>query len=80
MTWANWLIPTVTLNDELRLETQVRSLRACKDLQQVSDLAVMLLRQNYSYSEIIKNATRHIAELEMREMLMDFKNTAQPVD
>jgi len=73
MAWANWLIPTVTLNDELRIETQVRALRGCKDLQQITELAVMLVRQNYSYSEIIKNATRHIAELEMREMLVESK-------
>lgn len=73
MTWANWLIPTVTLNDELRIETQVRALRACKDLQQIIDLSVMMLRQNHSYSEIIKNATRHIAELELREMLVESK-------
>ena len=73
MTWANWLIPTVTLNDELRIETQVRALRECKDLQQIIELAAMLVRQNYSYSEIIKNATRHIAELELREMLMESK-------
>jgi len=73
MTWANWLIPTVTLNDELRIETQVRALRGCKDLQQITELAVMMVRQNYSYSEIIKNATRHIAELELREMLMESK-------
>jgi len=73
MAWANWLIPAVTLNDELRIETQVRALRGCKDLQQITELAVMLVRQNYSYSEIIKNATRHIAELEMREMLVESK-------
>lgn len=73
MTWANWLIPTVTLNDELRIETQVRALWECKDLQQIAELAVMLVRQNYSYSEIIKNATRHIAELELREMLVESK-------
>lgn len=73
MAWAKWLIPTVTLNDELRVETQVRSLRACKDLQQIIDLSVMMLRQNHSYSEIIKNATRHIAELELREMLVESK-------
>ncbi len=73
MAWAKWLIPTVTLNDELRIETQVRSLRACKDLQQIIDLSVMMLRQNHSYSEIIKNATRHIAELELREMLVESK-------
>lgn len=77
MTWAKWLVPTVTLNDELRIETQVRSLRACKDLQQVIDLSVMMLRQNYSYVEIIKNATRHIAELEMREILMDSQSTTK---
>ena len=71
MTWANWLIPTVTLNDELRIETQVRALRGCKDLQQITELAAMLVRQNHSYSEIIKNATRHIAELELREMLVE---------
>ena len=74
MAWAKWLIPTVTLNDELRIETQVRSLRACKDLQQIIDLSVMMLRQNHSYSEIIKNATRHIAELELREMLVESKH------
>ena len=76
MAWANWLIPTVTLNDELRIETQVRALRGCKDLQQIAELAVMLVRQNYLYSEIIKNATRHIAELEMREMLVESKRNS----
>jgi hypothetical protein len=70
MEWSKWLAPQTNLSDELQLEIQIRILRECKDLQQISELTVMLLRQNHSYSEIIKNATRYIAELEMSKMFV----------
>lgn len=70
MATATWLIPQLTLNEELELEKQVWAVKGCDDLDTVVKLAAMLLRQNRIYQRLLQNATGRIAELELRELLM----------
>jgi len=65
MTWGKWMVVEFTVEEELRLETQCRSAYNCTDLQQLAHLCSSLVRQNAYYTKLVKQATGHIAEIEM---------------
>jgi hypothetical protein len=63
------MVPNIPYHKELQIETGVRSIEACKDTPRVAQLAAALYRQNHMYEQIIKNATKHIMELELNELV-----------
>lgn len=71
MTWGQWMVVEFSVEEELRLENQCRSAYRCEDIEQLAHLCSSLVKQNAYYTKLIRQATGHIAEL---EMIMTFKN------
>lgn len=69
MTWGQWMLITPSLQQELELEKSVRCIAASEDTAKVRELCVSLLRQNWFQQQLIRQATGHIANLEMQEFL-----------
>lgn len=69
MAWGEWLVVKLSVEEELRLEASVRDLRASVADEKVGQLCGSLLRQVYFYQVLVKQATKHIAKLEMEREL-----------
>lgn len=63
------MVVKLSVEEELRLESSVRDLRSHVADEQVSRLCGSLLRQVYFQQMMIKQATHHIAKLEMEQEL-----------
>lgn len=63
------MIVHLTLEEQLAIETQVRAALHHDDPQAVANLCAALIRQNAFQSRLIKQATGHIAQLEMEQFL-----------
>jgi hypothetical protein len=63
------MVPKLSMHKELAVETGIRSIKACTNAQRLAELAAALYRQNHYYEQIINNATRHIMELELNEIV-----------
>lgn len=63
------MVPKLSMHKELAIETGIRSIKACTNAQRLAELAAALYRQNHYYEQIINNATRHIMELELNEIV-----------
>ena len=69
MTWGEWMVITPSLQQELELERSIRCVAAHEDTEKVRTLCVSLMRQNWLQQQLIRQATGHIAKLEMQEFL-----------
>ena len=69
MTWGDWMVVNLTMEEELRIEQQARSILAASDEDQVRDLCAALSKQNAFQQKLIKQAVRHITELELKSEL-----------
>jgi hypothetical protein len=65
MTWGQWMVVEFSVEEELRLENQCRSAYRCEDIEQLAHLCSSLVKQNAYYTKLVRQATGHIAELEM---------------
>ena len=74
MAWGQWMVVNLTLEEQLEIEKQVRCALAHHDSQSVAKLCASLIRQNAYQSRLIKQATGHIAEIEMQGLLAE-RNT-----
>lgn len=73
MAWGDWMVPTLTPSASFQLETQKRTLRsnAADHPDEVTNLAISLLESNAMLQSVVRKATNHIAELELKEILAD---------
>ena len=71
MTWGDWMVVNLTMEEELRIEQQARSILAASDEDQVRDLCAALSKQNAFQQKLIKQAVRHITELELKAELSE---------
>lgn len=73
MSWGQWMVPTLTVEQLLSLEKGIRALRneGPTNSEQVVNLAADLWRQHLMQQSIISKATRHITELEARLALAE---------
>lgn len=81
MTWGKWMVVEFTIEEELRLETQCRSAYDCTDLQELANLCSLLVKQNAYYTKLVKQATGHIAEIEMIALFnqeLQVENLSEP--
>jgi hypothetical protein len=69
MAWGEWMVINPSLQQELELEKSIRCIAASEDTAKVRDLCASLLRQNWFQQQLIRQATGHIAQLEMQEFL-----------
>ena len=68
MAWADWMVVKQTLEEELHLERQVRSIGNVDDLHTLQQLCSSLTRQNWHYSKLLKQAVGRVAELDVRSV------------
>tara|TARA_B100001094_G_scaffold284582_1_gene298169 strand:- start:2498 stop:2710 length:213 start_codon:yes stop_codon:yes gene_type:complete len=68
MSWADWMVVKQTLEEELNLERQVRSISNVDDLHVLQQLCSSLTRQNWHYSKLLKQAVGRVAELDVRNV------------
>lgn len=67
MSWGEWLVPRLTLSAEAQLRSNVAALEkeGPQNVDQLVRIACSLAHQNALQSAIIRQATGHIAVLEM---------------
>ena len=81
MSWGKWMVVEFSVEEELQIENQARSVYRCNDTEQVVRLCSSLVKQNAYYSKLLKQATGHIAELEMHALLsQDLKSQSSSDD
>lgn len=75
MTWGQWMVPELTISAAAQLEQNKRAMRQSitETPESVADVMCAVLEQNANYASILKKATLHIAELEMREVLASYE-------
>lgn len=64
MGWADWMVVTKSLEEELQLEKTVREIQTCDDIEMLSQLCVAMARQNWHQSKLLKQAVGHIGSLD----------------
>jgi hypothetical protein len=69
MSWGQWMIVTWTLEEELHIEAQARNVLTHHDADEVRQLCAALVKQQAYYAKLMKQATGHIAEIEMAALL-----------
>jgi len=67
------MVVNLTMEEELRIEQQARSILAASDEGQVRDLCAALSKQNAFQQKLIKQAVRHITELELKAELSELE-------
>jgi hypothetical protein len=65
MSWGKWMIVEFSIEEELQIESQARTVLGCNDSKEVARLCSSLVKQNAYYQKLLRQATGHIAELEM---------------
>ena len=58
-----------TLQQELELEKNIRSLTGSTDATELKSLCIALLRQNSLQQQLLRQAVGHIAKVEMEALL-----------
>ena len=71
------MIVEFSVEEELRIESQARTVLHCEDSAEVARLCSSLVKQNAYLSQLVRQATGHIAELEMTMVLEDL-NASDP--
>lgn len=64
MAWADWMVVTQTLEEELHLEATVREIHETTDAAMLTELCIQLTKQNWHQSKLLKQAVYHVMELE----------------
>jgi hypothetical protein len=72
MAWGRWMVPDLSLAAELALEAQKRTIERHGESspEALTRLCCQLLKHNAMQQSIIRNATKHIIELECELGLM----------
>jgi len=69
MSWGKWMVVEFSIEEELQIESQARSVLQCGDTKEVARLCSSLVKQNAYYQKLLRQATGHIAQLEMVAIL-----------
>jgi len=64
MGWADWMVVTKSLEEELKLERTLREIRSCDDKELLTELCVAMAQQSWHQSKLLKQAVGHIASLD----------------
>ena len=62
MGWADWMVVSQTLEEELEVERSVREVHNCNDEEALKMLCSALVRQSWHQGKLLKQAVGHIAE------------------
>ena len=70
MGWADWMVVTQSLEEELELERNVRDVQKCDDGDALRTMCVYLVRTNWHQAKLLQQAVGHIAELDASDAAM----------
>lgn len=79
MGWGEWMVINPSLQQELELEKTIRCITAHDDGDKVRQLCASLLRQNWFQQQLIRQATGHIAKLELEDFLRSTSELPGPI-
>ena len=77
MSWGEWMVVHLTIEEELKIEQQSRSILAASDGDQIRDLCASLAKQNAFQAKLISQAVKHITEIET-QMALDQAEALDP--
>jgi hypothetical protein len=69
MSWGDWMVVAFSIEEELQIESQARTVLHCDNTAEVARLCSSLVKQNAYYAKLLRQATGHIAQLEMEILL-----------
>ena len=78
MSWGEWMVVNMPIEEQLALETQSRAALHHHDPAAVGRLCAALIKQNAMQSQLIRQATAHIAKLEMEQFLSEAQASVAP--
>ena len=65
------MVVEFSIEEELQIENQARTVLHCHDAPEVAKLCSSLVKQNAYYSKLLRQATGHIDQLEMESFLAE---------
>ena len=68
------MVVEFSVEEELRIENQARTVLHCGDSQEVAKLCASLVKQNAYLSQLVRQATGHITQLELMQVLEGLDN------
>lgn len=71
MGWADWMVVKQSLEEELELERQVRSIENIQDLGSLQEICGALTRQLHHQQKLLSQAVGRIAELDAIQACLD---------
>lgn len=71
MSWGDWMVVEFSIEEELQIESQARTVLHCGNATEVARLCSSLVKQNAYYTKLLRQATGHIAQLEMEAFLAE---------
>ena len=75
MSWGQWMVVEFSVEEELRIESQARNVLHCKDSMEVAKLCSSLVKQNAYLTQLVRQATGHISQLELQIALDELDET-----
>ena len=60
----DWMVISLTLEEELQQEACVREIQGCRDYDKLKELCVTLVKQNWHQGKLLRQAVNHIASLD----------------
>jgi hypothetical protein len=75
MAFSQWMVPQLSLSAEAQLQHSLQVLRehGATNIKDTVELACSLAQQNAIQQAIIRQATAHIAELELVQLLRSYE-------
>lgn len=71
MAWADWMVVNLSLEEQLQLEREARSVLSHDDHDQVAKLCAQLIKQTYYQQTLLSQAVGRITELETEGFLRE---------
>jgi len=59
-----WMIVEQTLEEELVLETTIREIKDCGDIDTITQLCAAMVKQQWHQNQLLRQAVSHIAEMD----------------
>jgi len=69
MAWADWMVVNLTLEEQLQLEREARSVLSHDDQEKVAQLCFQLIKQAHYQQILLNQAVGRITELEAESFL-----------
>ena len=66
MGWADWMVVTQSLEEELEVERSVREINNCDDEEALKMLCSAMVRQSWHQSRLLSQAVSRIGELDAK--------------